>query len=96
MDRDDPVAAPAHRDERRLHVHQRPDPLDVAPSTCAQVPALLEQVAIRGTDASLARGRISAINAIAAVTGFDRRYDEAGEPRQVTPVAAEVLAACAD
>jgi len=55
--------------------------------------ALLEQVAAKG-DVSVDRSRVLAINAIAAITGFDPRYGERGEVRDVDEVAAEVLAAC--
>lgn len=60
------------------------------------VPALLDAVRTRaGESASGERTRASAINAIAALVGFDARYDAQGKPRPVEVVATEVLAACA-
>lgn len=61
------------------------------------VPALLEAVRPEaGSGPSEERTRASAINGIAALVGFDERYDAAGKPRSVQAVAAEVLAACDD
>jgi hypothetical protein len=57
------------------------------------VPALLDAVRI-GSGPSEERSRVSAINGIAAIVGFDVRYDGDGKPRPVKAVAAEVLAAC--
>jgi hypothetical protein len=61
--------------------------------THREIPALLERVAIDG-DASVGRTRVLAINAIAALTGFDPRYGESGEPREPGVVAAAMLEAC--
>jgi hypothetical protein len=57
------------------------------------VPELLRNVLQNG-DASVARSRVQALNAITAITGFDRRY-ERGVPRDPNVVAEEVVAACA-
>jgi hypothetical protein len=62
------------------------------------VPALLNAVRPKAAgeeeDASEERSRVSAINVLAELTGFDTRYDAAGKPRKLETVAAEVLAAC--
>lgn len=61
------------------------------------VPALLDAVRPEaGSGPSEERSRASAINGIAALVGFDVRYDAGGKPRPVKTVAAEVLAACDD
>lgn len=59
------------------------------------VPALLDAVRPEaGSGSSEERSRASAINGIAAIVGFDVRYDADGKPRPVKTVTAEVLAAC--
>ena len=58
------------------------------------VPALLAPLQPT-TDAPRLRSTALALNAIAAITGFDRRHDPSGTPREVAEVAAETLAACA-
>lgn len=75
------------------YIRERYIGLAAALGTHREVPALLERVAIDG-DASVGRTRVLAINAIAALTGFDPRYGESGEPREPAVVAAEVLAEC--
>lgn len=56
------------------------------------VPELMRSVALDG-DASVARSRVQAINAIAAITGFDRRYED-GVARDPKVVGEELVAAC--
>ncbi len=58
------------------------------------VPALLGPLQPT-TDAPRLRSTALAINAIAAITGFDRRRDPSGAPRELAEVAAETLVACA-
>jgi hypothetical protein len=75
------------------YLRERYVALATALGTHREIPALLERVAIDG-EASVGRTRVLAINAIAALTGFDPRYGESGSSREPGVVAAEVLAAC--
>jgi hypothetical protein len=56
------------------------------------VPELMRSIVLDG-DASVARSRVQAINAIAAITGFDRRYED-GVAREPKVVGEEVARAC--
>lgn len=57
------------------------------------MPALLARLDVPG-DAGVARSAILAIHAVAALTGFDVRYDADRRPRPPAQVAADTLAAC--
>jgi hypothetical protein len=62
-----------------------------------QVPTLLEQLGPAPPDTIKevhARSMALALNALAVIIGYDRRYDEGRAPRKVETVAAETLAAC--
>jgi hypothetical protein len=57
------------------------------------VPALVDQLRVTG-EHSVERSRILAVNAIAALTGYDVRHDAGGKPRPPARVVADTLAAC--
>lgn len=57
------------------------------------VPALLAQLRIAG-EHSILRSATLAVNAIAAITKFDVRYDPDRKPRPLAAVVADTLAAC--
>jgi hypothetical protein len=61
--------------------------------TPALVPSLAELALVAG-DASVARTREHAVNALAALAGFDARKDALGEGRAVADAAADYARAC--
>lgn len=58
------------------------------------LPALVDQLRVGG-EHSLERSRVLAVNAIAALAGYDVRHDPDGRPRPPASVVADTLAACA-
>lgn len=87
------AAAARGEDFGRWYLRERLLGLAAVLSPPQHVPLLLDVVGKDG-DASIARSRVLALNAIAAITGFDRRYDRDGKARPVADVARETLRAC--